>query len=369
VMSQTQPWFAWPKLNPTQRRAGVVGAGLAGCYLARELAELGWDVELFEQDSCVGSRASWNPQALLFPIGEAERGDTASRLLLEGYVYSKNIIPRWLNAGVQGSWTGVVTQGDEIYYPQSGWINLSDWCHKLIQHPRIHVHLNHKITQWQRDQGYWMLGDVHVPYLILTTGLGTLAFPGLNHLQLQGVKGQLTWVQSHGVLRNLKHAVCGKGHLLPEFADQHLVGATFERDDHSRRPTRKADQSNLLKLAGLIGEPVDEAKITHHWADVRTTTRDHIPCMGPWIDPSLFLHHYAELAKDKNRCIPPLTKGHEGLFVMTGFGSKGLTTIPWLAHHCALRLNGSPSNLSKEFIQALSPLRFMVRTLIRQAPC
>ena len=49
MMSQTQPWFAWPKLNPTQRRAGIVGAGLAGCYLARELAELGWDVELLNK--------------------------------------------------------------------------------------------------------------------------------------------------------------------------------------------------------------------------------------------------------------------------------------------------------------------------------
>src|SRR5690606_16898288 len=51
----------------------VVGAGLIGCVVARELARRGLDVTVLERDS-PGRRATWAAAGMLSPLSEAEHG-------------------------------------------------------------------------------------------------------------------------------------------------------------------------------------------------------------------------------------------------------------------------------------------------------
>jgi tRNA 5-methylaminomethyl-2-thiouridine biosynthesis bifunctional protein len=61
-----QPWFARPAALTGERRALVIGAGLAGCATAASLAARGWQVSVLERHEDVAQEASGNPQGVLY---------------------------------------------------------------------------------------------------------------------------------------------------------------------------------------------------------------------------------------------------------------------------------------------------------------
>ena len=58
------PWFAWPR-HTGQRRALVLGGGIAGAAAAAALARRGWAVTLLEQKAALADGASGNAQGVL----------------------------------------------------------------------------------------------------------------------------------------------------------------------------------------------------------------------------------------------------------------------------------------------------------------
>ncbi len=53
-------------------------------------------------------------------------------------------------------------------------------------------------------------------------------------------------------------------------------------------------------------------------------------------------------------------------FVCSGFGSRGLTTIPLCTEWLAAFINNEPSNLPRTMVQSFSPARFLRRKIIRE---
>jgi tRNA 5-methylaminomethyl-2-thiouridine biosynthesis bifunctional protein len=385
------PWYGWPTPDRATKQAVIIGAGLAGCYLARALAERDWQISLIDEQPHVGARASANPQALLFPPTSNNTPDSLSLLTQLGYAYSKAVLPRWIERGVPGALHGLIKfaarerdqslveasglnaeeltklsgiqlEKDGMFFPDAGWIDLQAWCQALVEHPNIQVKLNRTMNGIEPLDAGWCVDGMTKPVLILSCGVGTAAFSQTSRLSSKAVRGQLTWIHATAQSEALRVPLCGSGHVLPALNGQHLLGATYD-DKPAQTCDASSDQENLQRLRQFGTQW--SGSIAGHWADARAVTADYLPYVGGVVDDEKFMHVYQGLRTDAKRWIPTASPCYPGLYVFTGFGSKGVTTIPLLASWFAEVLNGGVGTLPVALVKALSPARCLFRKMTR----
>ncbi|MCX7150270.1 MAG: tRNA (5-methylaminomethyl-2-thiouridine)(34)-methyltransferase MnmD, partial [Rhodocyclales bacterium] len=93
-----------PLPNTGERRAIVIGAGLAGTAISERLASRGWHVDLFERHAAPAQEASGNPTGILLPH-LAKDDALAARLSRACYLYALRLFAdldgvRWSPCGV-----------------------------------------------------------------------------------------------------------------------------------------------------------------------------------------------------------------------------------------------------------------------------
>jgi tRNA 5-methylaminomethyl-2-thiouridine biosynthesis bifunctional protein len=76
-----------PSHPPSQRRAIVIGAGLAGAAISERLANRGWHIDLFERHAAPAQETSGNPLGIL-PSHLANDDSLAARLSRACYLYA-----------------------------------------------------------------------------------------------------------------------------------------------------------------------------------------------------------------------------------------------------------------------------------------
>ncbi len=89
---------------PTDRRAIVIGAGIAGSTTAHALAQAGWQVTVLEQAGEPGSGASGNLAGMLRHLPSAD-DNRLSRLTRAGFLATRTLLQRlpaarWSSCGV-----------------------------------------------------------------------------------------------------------------------------------------------------------------------------------------------------------------------------------------------------------------------------
>ena len=87
--------------------------------------------------------------------------------------------------------------------------------------------------------------------------------------------------------------------------------------------------------------------------------------MGAVIPPHKTTERYRELYKGKHVSQYEVATDQQDLLVLTGLGSRGLTTAPLMAEILASQLCHEPLPMSETLLQALAPERFMLRTFKR----
>ncbi len=81
--------------KPADRRAAIIGGGIAGCSTALALARRGWQVTIYEQAGRVASGASGNPQGVIYPRLSPE-ASFLSRFNLAALLYAARFYsPFW----------------------------------------------------------------------------------------------------------------------------------------------------------------------------------------------------------------------------------------------------------------------------------
>lgn len=402
-LKRNTAWHTQPAVPVKDKKALIIGAGLAGCFTAYALAKRGWQVTVMDDHTAAGMGASGNRHAILYPQLSAYASPLNS-FMLSAYLFAKRFyaslpqfqaglngilqlafddkeqqyqqnLLQWLNAYPQlarpvgeqeaSELAGIKLQNGGLLIPGSGWIDSQALCQYLINQPGITFLADTRITTIHYEQQHWHAGGHEAEILILASGFKLNQFEQTAHLPLKSIRGQMTWIQSNAQSSRLKIPICAKGHILPEWQAQHAVGASYHTDCVDENSHKEDDLENIIKLQQLATETLWSSSVQNHWTGIRAATPDYLPLAGrvPANDP--FRQRFSGLADNSKRWIPAGGVFQPGLFVCSGFGSRGLTSIPICAEWLASLINQEPETMSQRMIKAISPARFEIRKIVK----
>lgn len=372
------------------RTAVVVGAGLAGAAVAAALASRGWAVTVLDAADAPASGASGNPAALFHGAVHPDDGLHA-RLHRAGALLTARRVREAIAAGAAGQvqgllatvagdaapqasaaedyarplsqqaaaqQAGVPLRGAALLYGDGGWVDPAALVRFWLGQPGITFRGGCRVGGWEVLEGpqerQWTVKDLagqtiaQAAVLVLATGadLDTGLAPDA---RVQRVRGQVTWFDG-GPGPSLP--VSGHGYAVSPQSGRVLCGAASAPEDLDPTVRVQDHRYNLERLQSLTGiAPLEGAPLEGRVA-WRCTPDDRLPLIGAVPDTQA-----AATRGDQVRFLPR----QRGLFVVGGFGSRGLTWAPLAGEILAGWLEGTPLPLEADLLDAVDPARWAVR--------
>ncbi|KPX33911.1 MULTISPECIES: bifunctional tRNA (5-methylaminomethyl-2-thiouridine)(34)-methyltransferase MnmD/FAD-dependent 5-carboxymethylaminomethyl-2-thiouridine(34) oxidoreductase MnmC [Pseudomonas syringae group] len=409
-----KPWFARPALIARERKALVIGAGLAGCATAQSLAQRGWQVSLLERHAAPAQEASGNPQGVLY-LKLSAHGTALSQLILSGFGHTRRLLERlqrgvdWDACGVlqltfddkealrqkqlaeafpesllhlldrpaAEAQSGIALDSGGLFYPEGGWVHPPALCQAQVQHPNIRLIAHHQALALKRVDDQWQVwGDEQLidsaPVVVLAGAADIKQFSQSADLPLKRIRGQITSLAQTDTSAALRSVVCAEGYVAPARLGEHTLGASFDFNSIDLTPNLADHAGNLTLLQEISADLASRletadmpAQQLRGRAAFRCTSPDYLPIVGPLADREAFMQAYAALGKDA-RQVPDIDcPWLDGLYVNSGHGSRGLITAPLSAELIAAWVDNEPLPLPRSVAEACHPNRFALRGIIR----
>ncbi len=396
--SVEMPWFARPPSEP-HREAVVVGAGIAGCCVAEELAFRGWQVTLLDAASAPAGGASGNPVGLLQPrpgvVGQALQlpqrihveaflwavsryrdygWRPGGMLQLEGQGELERLHPLTLGERLSrdeaSSVAGVALAEGALWWPQGGAVDPRHLCRALSSHPGIDFRSHTPVMRmFHRDGSWHLLGRdgnpcARAPVVVLANAVAARRLRA--ELPLSSVRGQLALLAAEGRTGALRRPLCARGgYLTPAREGWQVLGASFEPGRTEPRLDASVQHALTEVLEALIPGASRSGAPLRGRVSWRAITPDRRPLIGPLVEPALFDTVYHDLRHGRPPSRYPGAPYVPGLYALSGLGSHGLIFAPWGAALLADLLEGAPLGTSRSLMEAVHPARFRVRALRR----
>lgn len=373
---------------PTERRALVIGAGVAGAAACERLAARAWEVTLLERHPVTAAEASGNHAGAFHPVLTPD-DSLFARLTRAAYLYA---LRQWraleglswnqcgllqlsrdgdeasaqrralealapppgfaqlLDAAQAGRIAGVALSTGGLWYPESGWIQPRALVNALLAAcgGRLRPRLQREVASLAREGGAWIAKDARgatlgeAPVVILANAADALRLSPQPSIPLRRVRGQLSLVPG---IPGLKAVVLRGGMALPAVDGLSVVGASYDIDDEDPAPRADSHAGNLERLERMLpgaGAGLDPARLDGRVA-FRATVRDRLPLVGALDDP----------------------RG-AGLYGAFAYGSRGLIWSGIAAELIASMLEGEPLPLERKLVAAVDPGRFALRASRRR---
>lgn len=398
-------------------QAIVVGGGIAGASAAAALARRGWQVQVLDAAPDPAAGASGLPAGLFAPhvspddapLSRLSRaGVRATRLSLmqhlpdaEGFAWCASGVlerpierVRQLPPAAEAALHAYSrpASGDDcaqlntphlktpedaaLWHGAGGWLQPPALVRALLQTPgvqwrgglRVHA-LQPTGPRWQAmDEAGQTLAEADLVVLAAARGTQALCAPvataTASALPLQPLGGQVTvgMIGSFDRPGTPPHTdaaaswprvpVNGHGSLiaglrLPGVADGQpawIVGSTFERGRDEAMVTPSGHDSNLQRLHALAPGWAPHTGRLWGWAGVRATLPDRLPAVGAL------------------GAVGALEGDAASPWVMTGFGSRGMTLAPLAAELLCAWLHAEPLPVDAPLAQRLRASRFTARS-------
>ncbi|GGK46489.1 tRNA 5-methylaminomethyl-2-thiouridine biosynthesis bifunctional protein [Pseudomonas koreensis] len=409
-----KPWFARPAPLSGERRALVIGAGLAGCATAASLAARGWQVSLLERHEAVAQEASGNPQGVLY-LKLSAHGTALSQLIVSGFGYTRRLLEtlqrgtdwddcgvlqlafnakeaerqaqlaaafpedlvHWLDQPQAETQAGIGLRHGGLYYPEGGWVHPPALCQMQAAQPNIELLKHHHALELRQVEGQWQALDnerllASAPVVVLAGAAEIKRFAQSAELPLKRIRGQITRLAQTAESQALTTVVCAEGYVAPARLGEHTLGASFDFNSDDLTPTTAEHLGNLAMLEEISSDLVARLHINELPAETlegraafRCTSPDYLPIVGPLADRAAFTQAYAALSKDARQVPDIACPWLDGLYVNSGHGSRGLITAPLSGELLAAWLDNEPLPLPRSVAEACHPNRFALRQLIR----
>jgi tRNA 5-methylaminomethyl-2-thiouridine biosynthesis bifunctional protein len=343
------------------RKAAVIGAGLAGAAVCERLCARGWDVELHERHAAPAQEASGNHAGTFHPIVTPD-DSVFARLTRAGFLYSLSYWKtfaeiRWDPSGVlqlardakeeasqrasiaalalppeyaqylsreeASAHAGVPVAAPGLWFPQAGWIKPQSL---------VRAQLAACGERLKTNFGKTVAALPAAPVVILANSAEAPKLHAVPELRLRKVRGQVTHVPADAIDAPQVVVLRG-GMVLPPVEGICVVGASYDIDDEDPSPRTESDEGNLERLKRMISL-TSTPKALENRVGFRSVTPDRLPVVG---------------------------KLGEGVYGAFAYGSRGLVWAALAAEMIASELNGEPMPLEGRLADALSAQRFARR--------
>jgi tRNA 5-methylaminomethyl-2-thiouridine biosynthesis bifunctional protein len=345
----------------------IVGAGIAGAALARAFAGLGIRPLVIDAGS---PGASGNPAAMVMPRLDAGSGPIGA-LYAQAFARAADLYAQLPQAVIargvvqveaepkdpgrfdriaasdlfeQGRVRRLDGEATSEMLGELGRPGGLDFVDGLVVEPRLVLDAwlsgadlrKANVAAVLREPTGWRLLDrdgASIARADIVCLAGGVSVSALTPAPLQAVRGQVTiaaWDE-------LTSAAIWGGYAIPT-RDGVLFGATHDRADAGAE-VRKDDHARNLDLLAegrpALAAALKDRPLTGR-AGVRAVTPDFLPLAGA-------------------------AEGADGLFLLSGLGSRGFCAAPLLAEHVAALATGAPSPLPKSWQEIVDPHRFALR--------
>jgi tRNA 5-methylaminomethyl-2-thiouridine biosynthesis bifunctional protein len=349
-----------------ERRAAVVGAGLAGAAVCERLCARGWEVELYERHAEPAQEASGNAAGTFHPIITPDDSIFA-RLTRAAYLQSlehwrKVLGMRWDRCGVlqlarsdkearsqeqatlglpedyarfvsareASRHAGVSLAAPGVWFPGAGWVQPQTLVRAQLDAcgARLTKRFSTELAELPE-----------APVVIVANSSEAPKLAPLPHLRMRRVRGQLTYLREDA-LEAPRVVVLRGGMVLPAIEGLCVIGASYDLEDEDREVREDSHAGNLERLAQML--PVERSVPVHGGrVAFRAVTPDRLPVAG---------------------------KIGEGLYGAFAYGSRGLIWAVLAAEIIAAELEGEPAPVESALLKALDPGRFRRRAESRARP-
>ena len=345
-------------LAKPERKASVIGAGLAGAAVCERLCARGWDVTLYERHAKPAEEASGNHAGTFHPIVTPDDSKFA-RITRSGFLYG---ISRWRNLqglrwdpcgvlqlardekeddsqrravaglppeyaqyvtrGEAGEHAGVRVAGGGVWFAQGGWIQ-----------PRslVDAQLEACGSRLKRVFGKEIASLEESLVILANSGEAPNLHPVPN-LRLRRVRGQLTYIPEKSICAPYAVVLRG-GMVLPAVDGKVVVGASYDIDDENEQPSADSESGNLARLQAILGVTINSSSLENRVA-FRSVAPDRLPVVGKIAD---------------------------NVYGAYAYGSRGLVWAALAAEIIASDLEGEPLPVEGTLADAIAPGRFALR--------
>lgn len=414
------PWFDYSQISPFRdKHAVIIGGGIAGCQMAWHLCQRDWQVTLIERHEKLATESSGNAAGVISPKVTAKTSPGES-FYIDAFNYTLAQLASLKEQGKECDWNpcgviqlahnerekkrwqalekrgfnkdflqtlrhaetdkiaGIKTHHRAIWFPGAGWIKPRKFCMQLSSHSGCNLITHKEALHVQRHETNWHIKDAKhntiasAEVVIIANGKDIQKFEQAAFLPGIPVLGQTSCTKATDYSGKLKTVIGHEGYLTPAFQSddaeikQHVFGATFERQFNSIKCKEPANRTNIEQLVKYLPELVDLKKVTNSsHAAVRFTTPDRFPYAGALPHTDFYQQNYADLHLGRHWKKYPPAKYQSGLFVIGGFGSRGLTTSG-LCASVLTKLIDNPSRITTDdqmLLNSLHPARFIIKKL------
>ena len=409
--TRAKPWFARPAPVEGERKALVIGGGLAGCATAASLAARGWQVSLLERHAALAQEASGNPQGVLY-LKLSAHGTALSQMIVAGFGHTRRLLEHlhrgvdWDGCGVlqlafdtkeaqrqaqlaqafapdllhlldrdqAQARAGIALEHGGLFFPEGGWVHPPALCEWQASQTGITVLPHTHVLDLRRVDDHWQAWDgehllASAPVVVLA---GAAEVQRFADLPLKRIRGQITRLPQTAESQALSTVVCAEGYVAPPRLGEHTLGASFDFKNEDLTPTAADHAGNLTMLHDISTDLAQrlhadtlDPSVLQGRAAFRCTSPDYLPIVGPLADSMAFNQAYAVLRKDARSVPDTPCPWLDGLYVNSGHGSRGLITAPLSAELLAAWLDDEPLPVPRSVADACHPNRFAVRGLVR----
>ena len=420
TLSGQTPWHI-PASSKKPQQAIIIGGGISGCSSAYALAQRGIEVTIIERHAQLAQEASGNAQGMLYTKLSPLAGKL-NQFTLGSYFYALRFYQQLLqNNKLSGKdiefcgllqlcqgkkqqallteleqcfsnhsdWVQCLTaeQASELsgvhcpspgyFLSGSGWLSPTALCQQLTQHPLISIKTHNQAMDIKQTSTGWQILNAEnklidsAQTVIIANNHDALAFQQTQHLPLKVIRGQVTEVHESAAKQLPKTVICHEGYITPAI-DKHIrFGATFGLGDEGkelRYSDHKTNVDNLHKTLPSFFNESPESLLKQPLtgrANLRCTSPDYLPLVGPAPIAEQFINDYNILRKDANRVIDTQASYYAGLFINVAHGARGLCSTPLCSELLAALICNEPRPLGRDLSLALNPARFLIKDIIR----
>ncbi|HRE18606.1 MAG TPA: bifunctional tRNA (5-methylaminomethyl-2-thiouridine)(34)-methyltransferase MnmD/FAD-dependent 5-carboxymethylaminomethyl-2-thiouridine(34) oxidoreductase MnmC [Rhodocyclaceae bacterium] len=380
---------------PEERRAIVIGAGMAGRLTAERLAARGWQVTILEAGDAPGSGASGNLAGVVRPHPSIDDNPIA-RLTRAGFLAALQTL-RPLGPAVRWAACGTLHLAVDAeqeamqqrtvamlgfpeshlqfldaaavsrmldhpqafggwYFPEGGWVQPPSLCDAALKTwgEAITLHTQTAVARIEAHAGSWRAiagnGDTlgEAPVMIIAAGHEATRLSQLAWLPQRPARGQVSHLEVTR-MPPLNHVVSGHGYVTPAVDGLCCLGATHKLDDPGTEERVTDHAKNLERIATLLPGFIDgiAPETLHGRVGFRPVSPDRLPMVGP----------VPSGAPPSGRHLPMLP----GLWCVQGFGARGIVWSALMAELLVCQIEGEPLPLEHDLVQAVAPGRFLLR--------